>query len=107
MVHSGMTGHPYLASAGDDEEGYERLVITLDRGELRFMRRVLRTSVRHARVPGLPRWLTGARDGPDPNLPALWDAAGPPTHRRPNLDVVSPLPAKRLAEVTVGEDPSI
>ena len=23
------------------------------------MRRVLRTAVRHARVPGLPRWLTG------------------------------------------------
>ncbi len=163
MVHSGMTGHPYLASAGDDEEGYERLVITLDRGELRYadlrklrgvwlaptedvtavmgrqgpdalgldlrgftealrgrrgrlkptlmdqaviaglgnllvdeicwqsrlhpassvsdldaddlrllhrtMRRVLRTSVRHARVPGLPRWLTGARDGPDPCCP--------------------------------------
>jgi formamidopyrimidine-DNA glycosylase len=163
MVHSGMTGHPYFASAGDDEEGYERLVITLDRGELRYadlrklrgvwlapaeevtavmgrqgpdalgldvrgftealagrrgrlkptlmdqaviaglgnllvdeicwqsrlhpassvagldagdirllhrtMRRVLRTAVRHARVPGLPRWLTGARDGPDPSCP--------------------------------------
>ena len=33
------------------------------------MKRVLRTSVRHARVPGLPRWLTGARDEPDPSCP--------------------------------------
>jgi formamidopyrimidine-DNA glycosylase len=164
LVHSGMTGHPYYAPDGADEMGYERLVITLDRGELRYadlrklrgvwlapsdddvatvlgrqgpdaleldlrgfrealrgrrgrlkptlmnqsviaglgnllvdeicwqarlhpsrpvasldsdevrllhatMRRVLRTSVRHARVPGLPRWLTGARDEPDPSCP--------------------------------------
>jgi formamidopyrimidine-DNA glycosylase len=164
LVHSGMTGHPYYASDGDDEMGYERLVITLDRGELRYadlrklrgvwlaadeddaasvmgkqgpdaldldmrgfrealrgrrgrlkptlmdqaviaglgnllvdeicwqarlhparpvasldaddlrrlhatMRRVLRTAVRHARVPGLPRWLTGVRDDPDPSCP--------------------------------------
>ena len=33
------------------------------------MTRVLRTAVRHARVPGLPRWLTGARDEPDPSCP--------------------------------------
>jgi formamidopyrimidine-DNA glycosylase len=33
------------------------------------MRRVLRTSVRHERVPGLPRWLTGVRDDPDPHCP--------------------------------------
>jgi formamidopyrimidine-DNA glycosylase len=164
LVHSGMTGHPYYASPGDDDMGFERLVITLDRGELRYadlrklrgvwlaadgdaaasvmgkqgpdalgldlpgfrqalrgrrgrlkptlmdqsviaglgnllvdeicwqarqhpsrpvasldedelrrlhatMKRVLRTSVRHARVPGLPRWLTGARDEPDPSCP--------------------------------------
>ncbi|OBJ04509.1 formamidopyrimidine-DNA glycosylase [Mycobacterium alsense] len=30
---------------------------------------VLRTSVRHGRVPGLPRWLTGVRDEPDPPCP--------------------------------------
>lgn len=164
LVHSGMTGHPYYASNDAPPKGYERLVITLDRGELRYadlrklrgvwlaadeddaaavmgrqgpdaldldlrgfraalrgrrgrlkptlmdqsviaglgnllvdeicwqsglhprrpvalltdddlkrlhstMRRVLRTSVRHGRVPGLPRWLTGARDEPDPSCP--------------------------------------
>jgi formamidopyrimidine-DNA glycosylase len=164
LVHSGMTGHPYYASAGSDDMGYERLVITLDHGELRYadlrklrgvwlaptdedvadvmgpqgpdaleldlrgfrdtlrgrrgrlkptmmdqsviaglgnllvdeicwqarlhparpvanldedelrrlhstMKRVLRTSVRHARVPGLAGWLTGARDEPDPSCP--------------------------------------
>lgn len=36
LVHSGMTGHPYFASSGDDDEGQERLVIVLDRGELRY-----------------------------------------------------------------------
>lgn len=36
MVHSGMTGHPYYAPAGADEEGLERLVVTLDRGEFRY-----------------------------------------------------------------------
>jgi formamidopyrimidine-DNA glycosylase len=36
MVHSGMTGHPYYASSGDVDEGKERLVITLDRGEFRY-----------------------------------------------------------------------
>jgi formamidopyrimidine-DNA glycosylase len=164
LVHSGMTGHPYYARTGADEEGQERLVVTLDRGELRYadqrklrgiwladdddaaarvmgeqgpdaldiglrafrdalsgrrgglkatlmdqsviaglgnlltdevcwqarlhparpvasldadeirrlhsaMRRVLRTAVRHGRVPGLPRWLTGVRDDPDPHCP--------------------------------------
>jgi formamidopyrimidine-DNA glycosylase len=164
LVHSGMTGHPYYASDKADGESFERLVIALDRGELRYadlrklrgvwlaadeddatsvmgkqgpdaldldlrgfrkalqgrrgrlkptlmdqaviaglgnllvdeicwharlhptrpvasldddelrrlhaiMKRVLRTSVRHARVPGLPRWLTGARDEPDPSCP--------------------------------------
>ncbi|WP_094286699.1 Fpg/Nei family DNA glycosylase [Mycobacterium lehmannii] len=33
------------------------------------MRRVLDTAVRHGRVPDLPRWLTGNRDGPDPTCP--------------------------------------
>ena len=36
LVHSGMTGHPYYAPAGADPVGYERLVIGLDRGELRY-----------------------------------------------------------------------
>ena len=36
MVHSGMTGQPYFAADGADERGYERLVIGLDRGELRY-----------------------------------------------------------------------
>jgi formamidopyrimidine-DNA glycosylase len=36
MVHSGMTGHPYFAASDADEEGQERLVITLDRGEFRY-----------------------------------------------------------------------
>lgn len=35
----------------------------------RAMTQVLRTAVRHGRVPGLPRWLTGARDAPDPHCP--------------------------------------
>jgi formamidopyrimidine-DNA glycosylase len=163
LVHSGMTGHPYY-SGDADHEAYERLVVTLDRGELRYadlrklrgvwlagddeevagtigeqgpdaldvdletfkavlgarrgalkpalmdqaviaglgnlltdeicwqaclhpsravadldedeirrlhatMRRVLRTSVRHGRVPGLRRWLTRARDDADPSCP--------------------------------------
>jgi formamidopyrimidine-DNA glycosylase len=33
------------------------------------MASVLRTSVRYRRVPGLPRWLTGVRDEPDPSCP--------------------------------------
>jgi formamidopyrimidine-DNA glycosylase len=33
------------------------------------MTRILRTSLRHGRVPGLSRWLTGARDAPDPRCP--------------------------------------
>jgi formamidopyrimidine-DNA glycosylase len=164
LVHSGMTGHPYYAPAGAAEKGYERIVISLDRGELRYadlrklrgvwlaaddeettrvigeqgpdaldldlasfrtalrgrrgalkptlmdqsviaglgnlltdeilwqarlppsmpansldadevhrlhsaMKRVLRTAVRHGRVPSLPRWLTRARDDPDPACP--------------------------------------
>jgi formamidopyrimidine-DNA glycosylase len=164
LVHSGMTGQPYYASDGADEKGYERLVISLDRGELRYadrrklrgiwlaadddetaevmgkqgpdalgldlpsfrralqgrrgalkptlmdqsviaglgnllvdeicwqarlppsrpvptldadavrelhatMKRVLRTAVRHGCVPSLPRWLTRAREDPDPACP--------------------------------------
>jgi formamidopyrimidine-DNA glycosylase len=164
LVHSGMTGHPYYAADGAAREPYERLVIALDRGALRYadlrklrgvwladtdedvalvtgpqgpdamgiglpafrdllagrrgrlkptlmdqsviaglgnlltdeicwrariapnrpvpgldsddvrrlhaaMASVLRTSVRHGRVPGLPRWLTGVRDEPDPSCP--------------------------------------
>jgi formamidopyrimidine-DNA glycosylase len=161
LVHSGMTGQPYFAADGTAGKGYERLVIGLDRGELRYadlrklrgiwlaadedataevmgkqgpdalgldlasfrkalrgrrgalkptlmnqsvvaglgnllvdeicwrakvhpgrpvnsvdarhlhaaMKSVLQTSVRHGRVPGLPRWLTRARDEPDPSCP--------------------------------------
>ena len=164
LIHSGMTGHPYYAANGSESEKNERLVVSLDRGELRYadlrklrgvwlagdeneigevtgpqgpdalglglrefrdilnsrrgrlkptlmdqsvvaglgnlltdeicwrarinparpvtgldatdikrlhtaMTRVLRTAVRHGRVPGLPRWLTGARDEPDPSCP--------------------------------------
>lgn len=164
LVHSGMTGHPHFAPSDADDEPMERLVVGLDRGELRYtdqrklrgvwiaddddaiadivgdqgpdalaidldtfverlagrrgalkpalmdqtvlaglgnllsdeicwqarieptrpvpdlapddvrrlhttMRRVLRTSVRHERVPALPRWLTGVRDDPDPHCP--------------------------------------
>jgi formamidopyrimidine-DNA glycosylase len=164
LIHSGMTGHPYYAADDTERERYERLVLALDRGELRYadlrklrgvwltdgeddaarvmgpvgpdalgiglpalrnalsgrrgrlkptlmdqsviaglgnlltdeicwraripparpiadldaddvknlhssMTRVLRTAVRHGRVPGLPRWLTGVRDEPDPSCP--------------------------------------
>lgn len=36
MIHSGMTGQPYYAPDGAEEKGYERLVVTLDRGALRY-----------------------------------------------------------------------
>jgi formamidopyrimidine-DNA glycosylase len=164
LVHSGMTGHPHYAADDAEHERFERLVVSLDNGELRYadlrklrgvwlaatdddiahitgpqgpdalglglrafrdvlsgrrgqlkptlmdqsviaglgnlltdeicwrarikpsrsvtdlddddlkglhaaMTQVLRTSVRHGRVPGLTRWLTGARDEPDPSCP--------------------------------------
>jgi formamidopyrimidine-DNA glycosylase len=165
MIHSGMTGRPYYLPDGADDSGAQpRLVITLDRGQLRYtdqrklrgvwlaataghvaavlgeqgpdalavdlrtlraalsqrrgqlkttlldqaviaglgnlltdeicwqarlnpsrqvtglddddlktlhvsMRRVLRTSVRHGRVPDLRGWLTGVRDEVDPSCP--------------------------------------
>ncbi|KBZ63923.1 formamidopyrimidine-DNA glycosylase [Mycobacterium [tuberculosis] TKK-01-0051] len=164
LIHSGMTGHPYYAKPGAQPEKYERLVVSLDHGELRYadlrklrgvwlvdgedevadvlgpqgpdalglglrefrgvvagrrgrlkptlmdqsviaglgnllvdeicwrakirpnflvteldddavkelhraMTQVLHTAVRHGRVPGLSRWLTGARDDPDPHCP--------------------------------------
>ncbi len=162
LIHNGMTGHPYYAANGAEAEKYERLVVSLDRGELRYadlrklrgvwltdgdiaevtgtqgpdalglglrefrevlsgrrgrlkptlmdqsviaglgnlltdeicwrakvnpsrlvadvdaaelkrlytaMTGVLRTAVRHGRVPRLPRWLTGVRDEPDPSCP--------------------------------------
>ncbi|MGV0069512.1 Fpg/Nei family DNA glycosylase [Mycobacterium colombiense] len=164
LIHSGMTGHPYYAKPGAQPEKYERLVMSLDQGELRYadlrklrgvwladgeeevadvlgpqgpdalglglrefrgvvagrrgrlkptlmdqsviaglgnllvdeicwragirpsfavteldddavkklhraMTQVLHTAVRHGRVPGLSRWLTGARDDPDPHCP--------------------------------------
>jgi formamidopyrimidine-DNA glycosylase len=36
LVHSGMTGRPYYADDGQPEQGFERLVIGLDRGQLRY-----------------------------------------------------------------------
>lgn len=36
LVHSGMTGHPYYAGAGAPPERYERVIIELDQGELRY-----------------------------------------------------------------------
>ncbi|WP_374157017.1 DNA-formamidopyrimidine glycosylase family protein [Mycobacterium sp. G7A2] len=35
LVHSGMTGRPYYTSAGDGDR-HDRVVITLDRGELHY-----------------------------------------------------------------------
>jgi formamidopyrimidine-DNA glycosylase len=50
-----------------------RPVADLDSDEVRRLHsaltQVLRTSVRHGCVPGLSRWLTGARDEPDPTCP--------------------------------------
>jgi formamidopyrimidine-DNA glycosylase len=167
VIHSGMTGHPYYAEGNAEPEKYERLVVSLDKGALRYadlrklrgiwladdadalaevlgplgpdalgmglqafrdvlaglpkkgrqlkptlmdqsviaglgnlltdeicwrarllptrpatdldadevkhlhtaMTQVLRTSVRHGRVPGLSGWLTGVRDEPDPSCP--------------------------------------
>lgn len=169
LIHSGMTGHPYYTEAGAEPEKYERLVVSLDKGELRYadlrklrgvwltddeddladvlgpqgpdalgmglrefrdvvagrrgrlkptlmdqsviaglgnllvdeicwrarirptvpvaelddeavkelhraMTQVLHTAVRHGRVPALPRWLTGVRDGPDPHCPRCGSA---------------------------------
>jgi formamidopyrimidine-DNA glycosylase len=176
LIHSGMTGQPYYAAADTEHLDYERLVVTLDRGELRYadlrklrgiwlaateddvadvtgpqgpdalgiglrefrsvlsgrrgtlkptlmdqsviaglgnlltdeicwrarilptrlvaeldadevkslrtaLTQVLRTAVRHERVPGLARWLTGARDDPDPHCPRCGTALA---HRRVN-----------------------
>lgn len=36
VIHSGMTGHPYFADAETEREKYERLVVSLDKGELRY-----------------------------------------------------------------------
>jgi formamidopyrimidine-DNA glycosylase len=164
LVHSGMTGRPFHTVASAEAQPYERLVVDLDRGQLRYAdlrklrgiwlaaeeagtddvigpqgpdalavgrrefaaalgrrrgalkpalmdqrtiaglgnlladeicwqarvnpavrvgalsddevdelfrttRRVLRTAVRHGCVPALARWLTGARDDPDPSCP--------------------------------------
>ena len=53
--------HPSRPVAGLEPDEIRRLHAT--------MRRVLRTAVRHGRVPGLPRWLTRVRDDPDPSCP--------------------------------------
>jgi formamidopyrimidine-DNA glycosylase len=37
LVHSGMTGRPYYADDDQPEQGLERLVIALDRGQLRYV----------------------------------------------------------------------
>jgi formamidopyrimidine-DNA glycosylase len=36
LVHSGMTGHPYSAEDGAEPPKHERLVVSLDKGELRY-----------------------------------------------------------------------
>ena len=36
LIHSGMTGHPYYAADAAEGIGHERLVVSLDRGELRY-----------------------------------------------------------------------
>src|SRR5579875_1935099 len=36
LVHSGMTGHPYYTSGTEPADGRVRLVVTLDRGNLRY-----------------------------------------------------------------------
>jgi formamidopyrimidine-DNA glycosylase len=36
LVHSGMTGHPYYAADDTEPDRYERLVVSLDKGELRY-----------------------------------------------------------------------
>lgn len=36
LIHSGMTGHPYYANTDAEPEKYERLVVSLDKGELRY-----------------------------------------------------------------------
>jgi formamidopyrimidine-DNA glycosylase len=60
-----------------------RPVTELDTDEVKrlhnTMTRVLGTAVRHGRVPGLPRWLTGVRDDPDPHCPRCGTAL---MHRR-------------------------
>jgi formamidopyrimidine-DNA glycosylase len=53
--------HPVRRISSLDVEEVKRLHTT--------MRRVLRTSVRHRRVPRPRRWLTGVRDDPDPTCP--------------------------------------
>lgn len=36
VVHSGMTGRPYYASAGSEQERFDRVTLQLDEGEFRF-----------------------------------------------------------------------
>ncbi len=36
LIHSGIAGHPYYAADGAEEERHERLVVSLDKGELRY-----------------------------------------------------------------------
>lgn len=36
LIHSGMTGRPYYAADGATHDPYERLLVTLDEGELRY-----------------------------------------------------------------------
>jgi formamidopyrimidine-DNA glycosylase len=59
-----------LWRAGIDPRRDSRSLGPDDRAELhRIMRDVLTKSNRRARVPPLPDWLTGARDGRDPDCP--------------------------------------
>lgn len=36
LIHSGMTGRPYYCADGAAEDRYQRLVVSLDQGELRY-----------------------------------------------------------------------
>lgn len=49
VVHSGMTGHPHYAPGGNDVERLDRVVVTLDQGQLRY------TDQRKLRGSGWPR----------------------------------------------------
>jgi formamidopyrimidine-DNA glycosylase len=64
LVHSAMTGHPYYALPGAPGEGWERLVVSLGRGELRYAdQRNLRGVWLAAREDGVAQVM--GRQGPD------------------------------------------
>nr|WP_293340279.1 DNA-formamidopyrimidine glycosylase family protein [Mycobacterium sp.] len=66
LIHSGMTGHPYYAADGADEIGYERLVISLDKGELRY------ADLRKLAESGSPTTTRTSRMSPGRRAPMRW-----------------------------------